>query len=475
MARKRDREFPLPQKIFPLSPAAIQYALRQIAQRIGVPTLQSLSDIGGSFAGIPLWYTAPDLPGAGAPGIFICPCNPNAAQSLLQQPHQSLTWLNVAKLLPAGAHPPLPDQLPVLFWGAGYEEGKHPVVEQREDGSVIFYVDILATTFFMLSRWEEMIASSRDEHKRFPATASVAYRQNFIDRPIVDEYAMVLGCWLKVLAPDWTPAPPAFAVHLSHDIDHVQSASPRKFAGDLLKRKDLRKACQTLENFLLPGGDPYLQNIEQLATLSEKYGFKSSFYFMAAKHNAYNDGYRLGSRRVLQMINQLVERGHEVGFHAGYETYNQPERFMAEKEHLEQILGITKYGGRQHYLRFKVPDTWRLWEQAGLKYDSSLGYGEQEGFRCGTCHPFRPFDLEQQRELDLLEIPLIVMDVTLQKYCQLSPEEAQDRILQLAQRCKNVRGIFTLLWHNTFSYDHKSWGEMYERLLPRLAELVGTE
>ncbi|MBD3266145.1 hypothetical protein GF373_05700 [bacterium] len=90
-----------------------------------------------------------------------------------------------------------------------------------------------------------------------------------------------------------------------------------------------------------------------------------------------------------------------------------------------------------------------------------------------TCYPFRPFDIEQNREIDLIEIPLIVMEGTLKQYRGLTPEEGEKRILTLAKRCKRVNGVFTLLWHNTSIYgDWKPWFEMYCRVLPKLAELV---
>ncbi|MGI6455407.1 MAG: hypothetical protein ACOX5R_07245 [bacterium] len=88
--------------------------------------------------------------------------------------------------------------------------------------------------------------------------------------------------------------------------------------------------------------------------------------------------------------------------------------------------------------------------------------------------PFKPFDIEQNRELDIVEIPLIVMEGTLRNYRNLTPEEGEERILTLAKRCKQVNGTFTLLWHNTsLQGDWKPWAEMYRRVLPQLAEMVG--
>jgi hypothetical protein len=151
-----------------------------------------------------------------------------------------------------------------------------------------------------------------------------------------------------------------------------------------------------------------------------------------------------------------------------------PVQFHIEKQRMDVALGETRYGGRQHYLRFRAPDTWRHWEGAGLTYDSTLSFADHEGFRCGTCHPFQPFDLEADRVLDVWEIPLIVMEVTLKNYRYLTPEQAENRILTLARRCQVVNGTFTLLWHNSsLQGEWVPWEQMYRRLLPKLAALEG--
>jgi len=122
---------------------------------------------------------------------------------------------------------------------------------------------------------------------------------------------------------------------------------------------------------------------------------------MSAQRGAYDSGYDPKSRCVQRCIDELRRRGHEIGFHAGYRAIDDPARFMAEKKSMKIFLGGIQFGGRQHFLRLRVPNTWRLWEQAGLSYDYSLGYANHERFRCVTRHPFRPFDAEHNRELKL--------------------------------------------------------------------------
>ena len=193
---------------------------------------------------------------------------------------------------------------------------------------------------------------------------------------------------------------------------------------------------------------------------------------MSASHNNYNSGYDPMTKLVQLCIDDLRKRDHEVGFHAGYYTFNNMECFLKEKAYMDAALGKTRYGGRQHFLRFSAPETWRIWEAADLCYDSTLSYADHEGFRCGTCHPFHPFDIEKNRQMNILEIPLIVMDGTLRQYRNLSIIESEKQILLLAQRCKMVNGVFTILWHNSsLNNDWELWASMYQNVLSELSRI----
>lgn len=56
-----------------------------------------------------------------------------------------------------------------------------------------------------------------------------------------------------------------------------------------------------------------------------------------------------------------------------------------KKRRLEEVLGKKVVGYRNHYLRFRVPDTWELLSKAGFKYDTTFGYSDCAGFRNGCA------------------------------------------------------------------------------------------
>ena len=112
-------------------------------------------------------------------------------------------------------------------------------------------------------------------------------------------------------------------------------------------------------------------------------------------------------------------------------------------------------------------------QAAGLEYDESYCFSEHEGFRCGTCYPYTVFDVQQDRELDFSELPLIVMDTTLRVYRKLSAAEGFESILKLAHTCQKVNGTFTMLWHNTcLDREWREWGEHLPHWVRTLSEMV---
>lgn len=457
---------------FSLSQAAQHYAWRELARRAGLPPRPG-AQTGFEPLGLPVYYAPPPDTPAGSPGIYIVPTSPAGWGELTASPAPSLDWLPVRSILPPGVPSPLVEDLPVLFWGES-RQGR-PFAEILPGIGLVFNADLLAAAVFMLSRWEEQVIAERDSHGRFPGCISVAYRQGFLDRPVIDEYGLALQAWLQALIPGWKPAARAFAVRLTHDIDYLKDPLS-SLAWNLLvdlKHLDGPMAAHTLSAVWKASGyRPMKEGLRRLVELSRQYGMKSTFFFMAARPSKMEEGYRLDSPPIRAELQRVQDAGFEIGLHTSYATLDDPARLRVEKELLDRNLRSPSTGARQHYLRISIPETWRLWEQAGFVYDSSLYYSDQEGFRGGTCLPYPVFDLENDRPMLLEERPLIIMEGTLLQYKHLAPDAAYQRILQLAQRCQRVGGHFTFLWHNSALWrEFRHLAKIYPRLLQVLKTL----
>lgn len=142
----------------------------------------------------------------------------------------------------------------------------------------------------------------------------------------------------------------------------------------------------------------------------------------------------------------------------------------SEKSALDRVVSNKSYGCRQHYLNWKSPGTWRIQEQLGILYDTTLSFADSIGFRCGICLPFKPFDVVENRRLNIWELPLTVMEGSLQglNYQNLSPEEGYKEIIRHIEIVKKFSGVFVLLWHNHSLEDSegwKGWKKVYEEVM----------
>ena len=300
----------------------------------------------------------------------------------------------------------------------------------------------------LFTRAEEYNPYTLDEHKRFIFCFS---KEKQILKPRVSEFLKKKG--FKFSLPDKYK----FAVCLTHDIDSIYPSL--KYRGyTSLKFASRFKFKQSLNRFFKKD-NPYW-NFKDMIKLEKKYDAKSSFYIMA-------DNINYDAFEIKEELQNLIDNGHEVGLHGGYHAYNNLNLIKKEKEKLDKIIGKKVIGYRNHYLRFKTPDTWNLLHKAGFKYDTTLGYTDQVGFRNGMCHPFKPFDLNTNKQNDILEIPLIIMDGTLKNYMGLNVVESWNLCKILIDTVKDFGGVITILWHNTYFDDvyHKGWGKLYEKIL----------
>lgn len=291
----------------------------------------------------------------------------------------------------------------------------------------------------LFTREEEYERSDRDRFDRFPYYKS---RHRDVFTPRASQMLMENGFCCEY--PESRP----FAVCLTHDIDTVYRPLYLKGFDILqaLKNGDLARAGHVipqLHSRKLPAW-----NFKEIAGLEEAHGARSSFYFLALEEDKREYAYAV--EELEQEICTLQDGGWEIGLHGGCEAYRDPDSLKNEKQRLERVLNRKIAGYRNHYLRFRVPETWELLERAGFLYDTTLGYPDCIGFRNGMCHPFRPFNLNSGREMKILEIPLVIMDRTLLSHMRLNGEQAWDQTRHLIDTVERYHGVITILWHNEF-------------------------
>jgi hypothetical protein len=310
-------------------------------------------------------------------------------------------------------------------------------------------VDLLASTVLTLGRYEETLPGPRDRHGRFPASASVAVRDVFLDRPVIDELGLAFEQALAFLLPQWKRAERRLRVKVSHDVDEIGLPfTLRGAAGHAVRRGHPLWTARDLVAQGVGIDTAYQRLLRKIVQLSVERGIKPAVYWKASAPGPNDTGYDLGHLSVRQMIEDFRQQGVEMGIHPGYESFESREGLSAEVKALQGFFGDRALGGRQDYLRWS-PRMWAEWESLGLAYDSSVGFTNGLGFRAGTCHPYRPWLFSESREANILEIPLIAMDDSVEIREKLTPGGAVAATKEIVARCRTVGGVFSLVWHNT--------------------------
>ncbi|MFN0016222.1 MAG: polysaccharide deacetylase family protein [Saprospiraceae bacterium] len=375
-----------------------------------------------------------------------------------------LTAANVPESAFRMAHPFEPEADVIGVYG-------RPFFEQN-DRQVVCGIDLFASAFFMLTRWEEYVRPERDAFGRFPAAAALAVRAGFLERPVVHEYADLLAQMLTRLGYAVVPSRAGNGkLHLSCDVDHPRlwwSAADRlrTLGGSIFRRKNLHETAWWLQNHIFNRRDPY-DIFETWMDVADERGAVFHFNFLGNRPNTADCPYPLRHPFVLALIRRITERGHVVGFHPSREAHADSVVFDRELASLREVCPMPVNTGRQHYLCFSAPETWQRWADAGMQWDSTLGYPEAEGFRCGMCRDYPLFNFLTQKQLLLREKPLIAMDTTLAMYRGYTPEQAIDRLLRLRQTVDKYGGEFVLLWHNSSvnTFFWKNWDVVFGRCI----------
>ncbi len=382
----------------------------------------------------------------GPPAVTFRAIDLSEVERMLDAAPGAMAWMPLAAVSPAGWNAPLDtDRLPSLCCA-------NPV-STAYDATTPFPLDLVAGAFLLLTRWEEWTRPAPDAFGCHKEDASIAVRQGFRDRPILDEWALVLRAWLIRARPGWSATVPAHCVEFSHDIDvlryyHRPVQIARAFGRKLLKERlgvaSFSAVSEGAAALLDSGRDPCVIAFDTLMDFSERRGTRSTFFFMASRPGKFDDGYAVDSKLFTSLRDRIRDRGHHLGWHPGYDAAQDDSVFAEELERFTRATGASHFGVRHHFLRWRAGYSWKRLAAHGIAFDASVGYNYCAGFRASTARPYAAFDLESDQPLQLEVRPLIAMDGPLQR--DASP--VGQNVALLKKRCAAVGGCLTMLVHN---------------------------
>ncbi|MFN8255348.1 MAG: polysaccharide deacetylase family protein [Bacteroidales bacterium] len=330
-----------------------------------------------------------------------------------------------------------------------------------------FPFDMFSASFYLLSRYEEYLPSRPDKHGRYRPEESMAYKENFLEEPVIDAWIIEFKKYLLRQFPALKVKHKKFRYLPTIDIDNA-------FAD--LHKGILRTSLSLLKLSLLFNFRSLMDKIKVLSYLkrddydqfdyfeqihSQK-GIKPIYFILYSKYGRYDKNLPRKNKEFIALIKKIASN-HEIGIHPSYQSHKSLKIIEREKTELESIIGRKITKSRQHFLKLSLPETYSNLTKLKIDSDYTMGYASMPGFRAGTCSTFNFFDLKKNAETQLKIFPLALMDATFIYYLKYNTDEAIKKIIKIVKAVKNVEGILVTLWHNENLGE--DWKKVYEIML----------
>lgn len=337
--------------------------------------------------------------------------------------------------------------------------------------------DLLAASFYMVSRYEEYLPYMRDEHGRFSAKSGIAMQQGFLQVPVVNKWAIYLGKLLKQRFPLLEIRQEKYQFIPTIDIDSAwafrHKGLIRTLGGYMKDLSNFNLAEFKLRTRVLLNlqKDPF-DTYDLMHALHSMYQLKPWFFILFADYGLNDKNIPVNNDHFQTLVKSLADYA-KVGIHPSYASNKDTEQLSIETSRLSRILRAEITASRQHFLKLSLPETYRNLINLDISEDFTMGFAAQPGFRAGICSPFKWYDLESETTTDLTIVPFTLMDGTLRDYMKIEAENAMEIIAPLIDQVKAVNGTFISLWHNESLSGWKRWEgwiKVYEDMLAYASE-----
>ncbi len=351
------------------------------------------------------------------------------------------------------------DGLPALF----------PVF--HKDSALPF--DPLASIFYMLSRYEEYLPHRKDEHGRILTSETLAYKNGFLQTPVVERWALLLKELILSHYPETVFLKRSFSFEQTIDIDSAycyrHKGLFRTTLGilrDGIHRRDPGEVRHRLRTLRGKEEDPY-DTFDYIITLNEQYRYQLIFFTLLGDYSLYDKPISYLNNEFRELLQHIGDHS-KVGIHGSYDSSLEPKRLEQEIQRLAEILHRPIYRNRYHFLRFTLPRGYSNLEKQGITQDYSMGFADLPGFRNGSCSTLPFFHLSRNQEINLNIHPFMTMDTTFHTHMGLTPDEAIQQYHTLIDEVKAVDGTFSCIFHNQNlceDFGWEGWRGVYEEVL----------
>jgi hypothetical protein len=316
--------------------------------------------------------------------------------------------------------------------------------------------DPFAASFFLVSRYEEYLPFVLDRFDRFDVTTSISYSKGFLDKPVVNLWAAMIGDMLGERYPGLQVRPPKYSFIPTVDIDSAWKYRAKGFVRSVggfmeaLSKGDSRDIRRRIRVLAGAERDPLDTYGEQLETFSH-YGLRPLYFILFADYGLNDKNIDPDSRSFQELVKFLSDYA-EIGLHNSY--HSSFDQVVLEKELLRLSLVLNKNitRSRQHFIRLNLPYMYRNLIELDILEDYSMGYNSLPGFRAGIANPFPFYDLDRESPTKLKIYPFIF---GVNKFHPVNSQQRLDSILQVIREARKVNGTLVGMWDNEVMGAHQ--------------------
>lgn len=332
--------------------------------------------------------------------------------------------------------------------------------------------DPFAAAFYLVSRYEEYLPHLRDAHDRFIETESLAYQKNFLQKPLVNAWALKIKEIIRQSFPNLKSAESRYRYISTVDIDNAYAYLEKGFmrtTGAYLRsfsQLNFAEAVERTRVLMRLQADPY-DTYSFLHAIHKKYNVHVIYFFLMGEYGENDKNIPVDSKKYHSLIKSLADYA-ETGIHPSYGSNKKPGRLAKELGILSKILKREVTKSRQHFLKLRLPGTYRQLIDMDIKDDYTMGYAALTGFRASICSTFNFYDLDLEQTTGLRIHPFACMDATFKYYTKTPPQEVMPHIKMLVDEVRKVNGTFISLWHNeslSENYLWKGFRKVYEEMV----------
>ena len=343
---------------------------------------------------------------------------------------------------------------------------KTPYFFEVEDPKSALFFDVFSASFYLLSRYEEYVPHANDAYG-FPATESLAFKEGFLQLPVINIWGVQVKEILKQRFPDISFPDKKPTVEIICEVSEAYAYRKKGWFRTIegyfsdLGKLNIMRIVQRTKVLLKLEKDPY-QVYNYMINTARKNKANIRFFFGLGNYSYHDKSINYQNQTYQRLIKSIADYC-SVGIRFSVDALQEETTQKVEQKRFENITHREASTSFCQYAKLNLPTTYRNLIEQEVNVDYSMGYLNHAGFRAGTCTPFFFYDLEYEIQTPLRIVPFCISKNAFTAF--KTATKAQEIASRLIDTVKEVDGLVVIHLYNHLldktTPKHEFWDQMY--------------